>query len=105
MRFPFRVRRVRKETPAMPDRRDPRESKEIPANPVRKANGEKPGRREFRGHRANPDRRAFRVRKVNEAKPERHSESMHPDRWRTAPNTMMKQPTSVSSIRIPGVFT
>ena len=105
MRFPFRVRRVRKETPAMSDRRVPRESRENPANPDRKANGENPDHRDPKGPKAKPDRKGLKVRKENEAKPERHSESMLPVRWKTAPNTMMRQPTSASSTRIPGVFT
>ena len=105
MRFPFRVRRVRKETPAMPDRRDPRESKGNPVLRDRKANGVNPDHRESKARRGTPVRKELRGCRVNEAKPERHSESMHPDRWRTAPNTMMKQRTSASSTRIPGVFT
>ena len=88
----------------MPDRRDPRESKENPANPVRKANGENPAHREAKDCRENPDLRVRKDRRVNEGKREQLSELMLPDRWRTFRSMMMRRRTSVSLTRIPGVF-
>jgi len=104
-RFLFRDRRVRKATPGMPGRRDPRESRANPDLRVRKANAVNPVLRESKDRRGNPALRGRRELKGNEGNPERHSGLMRPDRWKISHSMMMRLPISASSIPIRDVFT